>query len=124
MPKYRYFAKETLKLSFFLIIFLFILSFADFFQPYYIISVLSLVVIMFSTLFTGYYIFRSLKKSFFVHIYLGMTAIKYVIVGLMFALYYIFIQDNMVHILPVIVLLMIYKGFEIWEMSKASRQLH
>lgn len=124
MPKYRFFAKETLKLSFFLVIFLFILSFADFFRPYYIISWLSLTLIMFSTLFTGYYVMRSIRKPFFVHIYFGMMALKYIIVGTFFGLYHYFINADKWQIMPVLILFAIYKVFEIKEIIKASRHVH
>lgn len=112
MLKFRHYLKEELKVTYYLIIILTVLSFMDFFEPYNAISWVSMLFYFFYNMAFGYYGARSLGKAIFVWIYTGGLALEFILSVLFIAGWYFWFKPvtNM-FIVPFFVMFAIYKVF-------------
>ena len=125
MLKFRHFVKRIFQLTFILIVVLSILSlnYFEFFQPYRYFTWVSLFFFMGLTLFSGYYNSRSIKKPFFINIFIGMLGVKFIFSVLFFILFFIvFDSANKWLVVPYFLLFIIYKVFETLMLLKYSRE--
>ena len=123
MVTYRQFVAKTLKLTFYLMLPLGMLSFLSFFKPFLFISWASLYFFMGLTLISGYYNTRSVKKSFFLNIYLITLGAKlFACIAFMGAYLYIVHPYKWV-VIPFMLFFGIYKAFEIVMIIQFSKDL-
>jgi len=125
MLKYRYFVRKALKLTFFMIITLSILSldYFEFFQPYRYFTWASLFFFLFLTLFSGYYNSRSIKKPFFFNIFLGTLTVKFIVsIAFIIVFFLWFKPTSNLYIIPYFLLFSIFKAFETLILLKYARE--
>jgi len=124
--KFRDFVKKILKLTFFLIILLSVLShsYFGFFQPYKLFTWLSMIFFMGITLVSGYYNSRSIKKPFFFNIFFGTLAVKFFLsIAFLFVfLVYIDPDNKKMFVIPFFVIFFIYKVFETYMLLRFARE--
>lgn len=128
MLKFRHFLKELLKVTFVLLAVIAALSFFDFFKDYLLITWVSLAFFCLMTIFSGYYNSRSIAKPFFINIFMGTLAIKFM-ASLMFIgiFYYAYqyaygIVPNKFLVIPFLLVFLVYKVFETAILLKYSRE--
>lgn len=123
MTKFRHFFKEMMKTTFGLAVVLTALSFLPFFKPYFVISWTSLAFFLALTLFSGYYNSRSIKKPFFLNIFIGTLAFKFVLsIGFIFVYFLLFDPIKWV-ILPIMFFFFIFKSQEVYLLLRFSKDL-
>ena len=123
MTKYRHFVKEILKLTFGLAIVLTGLSFFPFYTPYFAISWSSMAFFLLLTLFSGYYNSRSIKKPFFLNIFIGTLGLKFFLsIGFIVTYFMLFDPTKWV-IFPIFFFFATYKAFETVMLVRFSKDL-
>ena len=125
MLRFRHFVKRIFQLTFLLIVVLSILSldYFGFFQTYKYFTWASLFFFVGLTLFSGYYNSRSIKKPFFLNIFMGTLAVKFVFSVLFFAVFWFVLEPgNKFFVIPYFALFTIYKVFETMMLLKYSRE--
>lgn len=112
MLKFRHYLKEELKITFYLIIVLTVLSQLPFFEPYNSISWFSMLFFFFFHLIFGYYASRSLFKPVFISIFIGGIAVEFFLSMLFVYLWSKVINpiDN-IFVVPFFIFFAIYKIF-------------
>lgn len=124
--KFRHFVKKIFKLTFVLIVILSVLSMSyfNFFQPYKFFTWLSLFFFFGTTLLSGYYNSRSIKKPFFFNIFFGTLAVKFFlsIAFLVVFMVYIDPDNKKMFVIPFFLLFFIYKVFETYMLLKFARE--
>ncbi len=123
MTKFRYFVKSLLKLTFALCVVLFALGFFKFFAPYIIISWLSLGFFLLLTLVSGYYNSRSIKKPFFLNIFFGTLAAKFVLSLTFITAYFLLFDPTKWVILPIMFIFFAFKSAETVLLVRFARDL-
>jgi len=112
MLKYRHFLKEELKVTFYLIIILSLLSFSNFFVPYNAISWFSMLFFFFFHMGFGYYATRGLRKPIFIYIFMGGMAAEFVLSIIFVAIWVLYFKPiNKTFIIPFFLIFAIYKTF-------------
>ena len=123
MTKFRHFVKSLLKLTFALAVVLFALGFFNFFFPYIVISWVSLAFFLALTMFSGYYNSRSIKKPFFLNIFFGTLAVKFILsLGFIFTYFILFDPTKWV-ILPIMFIFFAYKSSETLLLVRFAKDL-
>jgi len=112
MVTYRQFVIKTLKLTFYLIIALAVLSFLNVFRPFLFASWASLFFFMGLTLFSGYYNSRSIKKTFFFNIYIMTLTAKFLATLFFVGIYFYEVHPTHWVAIPIMFFFTIYKVFE------------
>jgi hypothetical protein len=112
MLKFRHYLKEELKVTYYLIIILTVLSFMDFFEPFNAITWVSMLFYFFYNMAFGYYGTRSLGKPIFIWIYMGGLVLEFILSFLFIVGWYFWFKtvDNL-FIIPFFVMFAIYKVF-------------
>lgn len=123
MITYRQFVAKLMKLTFYLIIVLTVLSFRAFFKPYIFISWASLFFFLGMTLFSGYYNSRSIKKPFFMNIFLMTLGIKFFATIVFVGVYFLVLKPIMWTVIPIMLLFAIFKTFETIMLLQFSKDL-
>ncbi len=123
MTKFRHFVKSLLKLTFAMAVVLFALGFFKFFFPYLIISWFSLAFFLALTIFSGYYNSRSIKKPFFLNIFFGTLAVKFVLSLVFIFIYFIIFDPTKWVILPIMFIFFAYKSSETLLLVRFARDL-
>lgn len=112
MLKFRHYLKEELKLTYYLIIILTVLSFMDFFKPVNAIAWISMLLFFFYNMAFGYYGTRSLGKPIFFWIYLGGIVVELIISFLFIVGWYFWFKPvTRFFVLPFLGMFIIYKIF-------------
>ena len=123
MTKFRHFVKSLLKLTFAMAVVLFALGFFSFFFPYIVISWVSLAFFLALTMFSGYYNSRSIKKPFFLNIFFGTLAVKFILsLGFIFTYFILFDPTKWV-ILPIMFIFFAYKSSETLLLVRFAKDL-
>lgn len=123
MTKYRHFVKEIFKLTFGMAIVLTGLSFFHFFTPFFAISWASMGFFLMLTLFSGYYNSRSIKKPFFLNIFLFTLAVTFMAsLGFIVAYFLMFDPIKWV-IFPIFFFFAVYKAYETIMLVRFSKDL-
>lgn len=122
MMKYRHFVKSLLKLTFALAVVLFGLGFFKFYIPYIIISWVSLAFFLALTLISGYYNSRSIKKPFFINIFFGTMAVKFLLSFTFIFIYFRLIGPDKWFIIPIMLIFFAYKASETVLLVRFSKE--
>ncbi len=120
--KFRHFVKSLLKVTFAMAVVLFALGFFKFYLPYIIISWVSLAFFLGLTMFSGYYNTRSVRKPFFINIFFGTMAVKFMFSGIFIFTYFLLIEPDKWVILPMMAIFFAYKAAETLLLVKAFRE--
>jgi len=121
--KFRDFVKNIFKLTFVLMVILTGLSFFSFSKNYLYFTWVCLFFFLALTLFSGYYNTRSIKKPFFLNIFFGTLAVKFVL-SILFILGYLILEEekNKWFVIPFFTLFFVYKVFETYMLLKFARE--
>jgi hypothetical protein len=112
MLKFRHYLKEELKVTYYLIIVLTLLSFMDFFEPFNAIAWTSMLFYFFYNMIFGYYGTRSLGKPIFVWIYMGGLVLEFILSFCFIVGWYFWFKPVAnLFIIPFFVMFAIYKVF-------------
>jgi hypothetical protein len=112
MLKFRHYLKEELKLTFYLIIILTVLSFFHFFETFNAISWASMLFFFFYNMAFGYYGTRSLGKPIFISIFMSGLVAEFILsFGFVVGWYYFFKPIANIFIIPFFVMFAVYKVF-------------
>lgn len=123
MTKFRHFIKELMKVTFGMAVVLTALSFFPFFRPFLVISWSSLAFFLALTLFSGFYNSRSIKKPFFLNIFLVTLGVKFLL-SIGFIIFYFLLFDPIKWvILPIMIFFFVFKSTEVVMLLRFSKDL-